>query len=90
MSALTGEQQQRALALCTARDMLLVKSGQYAERPIDPFDLIRVAAWVLDPTDDEPVEVASWVAGSDEEDDAYRRLRSTILKQTMERAAGLS
>lgn len=44
---LTCEQEDRAVALEIARDLLVVKSGQYAERPLDPEHLIRLADWIL-------------------------------------------
>lgn len=49
---LTPEQEDRSVALAVARDILLVKGGKYAERPIDPDHLITLATWILgDPGD---------------------------------------
>lgn len=43
---LTVEQQERAIALTVARDILCVKAGRYAERAIVPADLIAVADYI--------------------------------------------
>ncbi|MEJ7633239.1 hypothetical protein [Aeromicrobium sp.] len=45
---LTQDQEDRAVALTVARDLLLVKGGKFAERPLDPTALITVARWILD------------------------------------------
>lgn len=45
---LTPEQEDRSVALAVARDLLLVKGGKYAERPLEPSHLIHLARWILD------------------------------------------
>lgn len=45
----------RADVISTARQVLLVKAGKYAEREIDVTDLIRVAEWLL--TGHDPFDV---------------------------------
>lgn len=54
----------RADVINTARQVLLVKGGKFAERPLDVTDLIRVAEWLLtgvDPFDvDDLVELPSY------------------------------
>lgn len=47
----------RGLALHAAKVVLTTKAGQYAERPLDVFDLLRVADWLLTGTD--PLDVDS-------------------------------
>lgn len=68
MSALMA-QADREVALAAARDLLLVKAGKFADRPLEPAHLIEVARWILYGDDPEVVTVdltgspqASWVA----------------------------
>lgn len=45
---LTPEQEDRAVALAVARELLIVKAGKFAERQLDPAHLIDVARWILE------------------------------------------
>lgn len=56
---LTPEQEDRSVALAVARDLLLVKAGKFAERPLNPDHLIALAMWILGvPDPDEVMELA--------------------------------
>lgn len=43
----TMEQEDRAVALAVARELLLVKAGKFAERALDPENMIAIATWIL-------------------------------------------
>lgn len=77
----------RVDAMTFARDLLVVKAGQFAERPLDPEALIVVAEWLLGIP---PTEVLPWGPETPEEEEAFRKLRSAFAKNLREQWAGLS
>lgn len=46
-AVLTGEQEQRAAALAAARNVLRTTTGPFSSGPVDVYDLVDVARFIL-------------------------------------------